>query len=199
MLCLLLLPVLSGCADADAEVNAARYQKALEAYYKKELPVARELLNEIADSNPDFPGARVMQGKILYHDQDYEAAFEKFTSAYEADGTDLNALLGIVRCRRIQGQTEEALQAVNDFVRRDSGNIEAWYLKGQAHESLGQIDDAIAAYEYGLSEGKKQALLHLRLEELYRNGGLTEKAARHRSHAVWFLGGTLPEAKSEKK
>ncbi|MEQ9366824.1 MAG: tetratricopeptide repeat protein [Leptospirales bacterium] len=184
--CICLAP--AGCSEAGGPVVQAKYQKALEAYAVRDLEQARKLLFELRDESPGYPGVRVMLGKVLYHGQEYDAALELMAEAYEVDAGNLTALMWVSRIYRIQGDARAALQAIDTVVGSDSANIEAWYLKGQVHESLGQIDDAIAAYRYGLQEGEKLALIHMRLEELYRNAGFDQKADAHRAKAITFIG-----------
>ena len=186
---LLGLLIFGACSDNEDPVLAAKYAAALSAYKAQELDRAAAHLTEILDVAPDYPGVRVMLGKVHYHKQDYKKALELFEDAADANPGDLGARTWMARSYRIQGDSEAALQAINQVVQMEGANIEAWYLKGQIHEGRSELDDAFAAYQYGLREGEKLALIHIRLEALYRDAGLPQRAEEHRAQAVSLLRG----------
>lgn len=189
IICALALLALASCGGPVQDpVVDAKYETALKEYANQELDAARELLTEVLDEAPGYPGVRVMLGKIHYHQQEYERALELFESARDENSADLTALTWIARTQRIRGETTAALAAIDEVVRYSPSNVEAWYLKGQIHESTGQLDDAIASYRYGLQQGENLALIHLRLAELYGDAGFEDRADLHRADAVQFLG-----------
>ncbi|MCP5483395.1 MAG: tetratricopeptide repeat protein [Spirochaetales bacterium] len=169
--------ITAACSEPDAEA-LARYENALQLFNRQNYNAARPILEGVLDEYPGFINARVMLGKIYYYNNDHASAERFFEEAYSEDPYNLNTLLWLSKTQRlIEGKQDEALENINEVVRRDSGNIEAWYIKGLLHQDRGENDQAMAAFSAGAAYGQKLALIHMRLAEIYARARLQEDAS----------------------
>lgn len=177
-LCLLLLLLILSCA-ADNSAVSATYERALELYSRNDLTSAQNALQDVLKDNPDHINARIMLGKILYYNQNYEEAETAFTEAVNQDDNKLDAVLWLAKTRTLLNKTDEGMRNIDHFISRDSNNIEAWYIKGLLHEQKGDTKEAMAAYSYAISKGQHLALVHMRLANIYKESSLPDMAQKH--------------------
>ena len=146
------------------------------------LKKAKELLDSILEKNPNFDNAYVMIGKIQYYDHEFTRAENSFSTAYELNDYNLEALFWRAKTRSIQNneqKTRDALVDLNKVLEMNNTHIEAWYLKGLIHEKHKEINKAIHAYKNAISIGQKLSLVHLQLGMLYHKAELPTKAEPH--------------------
>ena len=77
-----------------------------------------------------------------------------------------------------------ALAMLDAVLAVDGGNPEAWYLKGNLHERRGDLQEAMAAYRYGLESRKFLARMYLRLATIYARAELKTEARRYLEDAA---------------
>ena len=81
----------------------------------------------------------------------------------------------------INGKVEESLELVEFIERIEDSNSDVYLIKGSAHIMLGQIDEAIAAYEKSIFYNYEEQ------DELLYNIGITLGQAEYTPHAIKFL------------
>lgn len=183
-----LLGLVSACSGSGSELDA-KYEDALQSYSRHEVGESLRLLKEIYEEDPSYPNVALMFAKLQYFQQNYDQAEEILRRAVASDGS-VNASLWLAKVLQTrEAGREEALEIVNEIVEGDSGNPEAWYLKGRLHEELDQTPEALAAYRYVIAEGRKIALAHLQLAAHYGRAGLHEQARRHLNLAALLADG----------
>lgn len=167
----------ASCAKAETAELDKKYESALQAYAAGDKERSGQLLEDILKVDSNYTPALLMQAKILYYGQNMADAQEAFRTALRSDPESVDAAVGLARVLALEESgREEALQLANSAVGRSSTSVEAWYVKGLVHERRGEVDQAIAAYRTAANEGRRLALVHLQLGQLYRRAGLAPQA-----------------------
>ncbi len=188
---------LAACTP-DAEKVKKTYSSGLELYNAQQLDAATNEFRKVIAEDPDYTQARVMVGKILYVQRKFDEAEAEFASAWERDPASMDAAIWTARTIAAQDEQRipEAQAIIEEILKKDNHNIEAWFLKGRFHESRDQLSDAIGAYRYGLQAGRSIGAMHYRLARLYQNAELNDQAAVH-LRAAAVLSADNPELLKE--
>lgn len=183
-LCWLLGATLLACGPDPAEVTR-KYSEAQRLYAKGDRDAATGALNAVLELVPDHAGAHIMLGKLDYLAGDAKAAGEHFAAVQDAHPENVDSQLWMARVRSHKDQDLPGALAMLDAVLAvDGGNPEAWYLKGNLHERRGDLQEAMAAYRYGLESRKFLARMYLRLATIYARAELKTEARRYLEDAA---------------
>lgn len=189
-ICLVAAIAAAACGADSSALPPPKYQAALSAYAAGRQAEALAALEEVLAAEPEFTPALLMQGKLYYYGRNNEAAEKAFAAARESDSENLDAMIWLARLRSASPESrDEALQLIDAAVQRSSSSVEAWYVKGLVHRRRGEVEKAIAAYQAGANEGKRLALIHLQLAELYEQAELADQARAHLALAAALSGG----------
>ncbi len=146
-----------------AELNAGQLDAALETF------------EQVTIILPDFADAHYHLGLAHYQKAEYPKAIEAFTRTLELLPRDVDALvkLGLASHRAGGLDTantpakrafyEKAVEVYQTALEIRPHNVEALNNLGLAYQELGQFDDAIAAYEEGLTLNPNLPQLHANL------------------------------------
>ena len=94
----------------------------------------------------------------------------------ENDRAAINRLfLSVLRFQE-QGDFASSIEVLNDLLRRDPGNPEALYQRGNANRTLGQLEDAIGDYTAALRSDPELVEAYLRRGVSHANLGRFEEA-----------------------
>jgi tetratricopeptide (TPR) repeat protein len=126
-----------------------------------------------------------MLGKLDYVAGDMSAAERHFQAVAERSPPNLDGLLWLARVRSHEDRdVPGALAALDAVLTADSGNPEAWHLKGNLHERQGDLEQAMACYRYGMQSRKHLARIYLRLSAIYAQGDLPDESRRYLEDAA---------------
>ena len=173
----LLALFLAACGpDPDEEL----FEDALRLYRAREMQQALPLLEEVLDRDGGHARALMLSAKIYFYRQEFARSAE-FCERLLSDRPDhVGALLQLARVHLgDEERTDEVLRLADRVLEIDSGNIEAWYLKGVAHERREEIPEAFASFQGALHAGNNLALVHRRLSLLYDAAKLREQSRMH--------------------
>jgi tetratricopeptide (TPR) repeat protein len=180
-LLLLALSITVACGpDPDEEL----FVDALRLYRAQEMQQALPLLEEVLERDSSHARALMLSAKIYFYRQEFERSAE-FCERLLSDRPDhTGAMLLLARVHLgDRGQTDEVLRLADRVLEIDSSNVEAWYLKGVAHEQREEIPEAFASFQGALHAGNNLALVHRRLSLLYDAAKLREQSRLHASLA----------------
>lgn len=167
-----------------------KYEHALGQFDARNSADALKEVDEILKKDESLVNVLVLRGKILYYSENLPEAEKSFRRAFERDAANLNARIWLAKVLiRNPSKQSEALEHINVVLDQDSDNLEAWYLKGIILEGQSKTAEAIAAWRYGVQQGKKLTLVHLKLAALYAKADLPEKAEQELAAATVCAGG----------
>ncbi len=172
---------LCAIACTDGATQEENYKKAIELYQRGNTGEALAEFRKVYDADDAYTNAGLMAAKILYYNKDYagaEAQLRRMTD------DSLAAQVWLARALAAQDQNDEALKLAELALQSDAGNIDAWMVKGELHEKSGDTAGAMAAYGAALAEGRKLAMVHLRLADLYARADLKDAAREQFRRAV---------------
>lgn len=182
----------TGCELSTANIETEQaYELANGAFLRRDLSQAQKLATELLAREPGFTPARILAGKIQYYNKNYEGARNFFEEAVDRDPNNSNAKVWLSRTWGLHepARPREALELLDETLRRDGGDIEAWYLKGLLHEKTEELDQAIASYRAAANQGRRLALVHLQLALIYHKANFPEKAAAELAISAVLSGG----------
>ena len=172
-ICVLLVAIGS---QADASEQAmSLFAQGVEELNAGQLDTALETFKQVATIVPDFADAHYHLGLAYYQKAEFRKAIEAFTRTLELLPRDIDAhiKLGLASHKAGDQDTtnslarrtfyEQAVEAYRTALEIRPHNIEALNNLGLAHQELGRFDDAIAAYEEGLTLNPDQPQLHANL------------------------------------
>ena len=184
------LPVLAGvfvvwCGGEFSGEVREKYARANMKYLQKDTKAALKLFEEVVEEEPNFTNARIMAGKVHYYERRFAKAERVFQEAVDNDSCNSNALFWLSKVQSLNpARQESALENINLLLERDSGNLEAWHIKGLILEHKGKVPEAMRAYRTALLERRKLAMVHFQLAKLYQKAAMNEMALKHLDSAM---------------
>lgn len=158
----------------------AWYYLGLSRMYLGDLPKALEALQRAAELDPSRPGTFMHIGQI------YEAqgAFDQAIVAYQddlrnrrtGDLADIYCALG--RAYYYAGYFPQALEALEEALRRDKNYLEAMYYRGLTWYQQGKYQKALDQYKVAVEVIQNWDQLNARLEKLLEKEESTPLSAR---------------------
>ena len=168
-ICVLLVAIGS---QADASEQAmSLFAQGVEELNAGQLDTALETFKQVATIVPDFADAHYHLGLAYYQKAEFQKAIEAFTRTLELLPRDIDAhiKLGLASHKAGDQDTtdsvarrafyEQAVEAYRTALEIRPHNVEALNNLGLAYQELGRFDDAITAYEEGLTLNPDQPQL----------------------------------------
>ncbi len=125
----------------------------------------KQVLDELKpDANAPAPlqaELLAVQGTAHMALGEYAPASEKFNAALKLDANTQEAWLGRARVALLQQNRAEAVQRVDELVKKLPKLADAWLLKGELHRSNGEVQPAIDAYQQALTLEPDNMSAHL--------------------------------------
>lgn len=185
------LALLCACGPQDGNLGDL-YVQAQNKYDAGKLDEAGRIFREIYEKEPGYANAAVMLARIDFYQKNFPAAIEYLEASLSHDDRNMNARLWLAKARHANGESAAALKIIDEFVALDSGNIHAWFVKGQIHESLGKLDLAIAAYKRSVDESRVLALSYSRLQAIYGKADVGSRSEWYAAEAERLLNQDRP-------
>jgi putative PEP-CTERM system TPR-repeat lipoprotein len=114
----------------------------------------QKILDTLTALDTEEPGilAQILdlRGKALLGLGKYPEGCPLFDRAILVDKTYPPPFLGRARCEFNSGQVSSAVASAKRAIELDPNRLESWYLLGDLYRSLGQANDALAAYDHAL-------------------------------------------------
>jgi tetratricopeptide (TPR) repeat protein len=114
---------------------------------------AAKLARRALEARIEHPGFYVLVGQEALNEGRPEEALGLFQRGRKLDARDPNLLTGLGLAMAAASRHAEALEAFDAALKYAPGFAGALALKGEAHEHLGQLDQAVAAYEAAYQAG----------------------------------------------
>ena len=138
----------------------------------------RELV-AFVERDPDDLQARLRLALRMLGDRQFNRARDEFLAAMTIDASARTARIGLACTLDELGQTEAALPHLRTAVSDDPEDAPTWFALGLCLERLGQLDEAIDAYEMTLDAAPELRNPHERLAAIHLKRD--DPHARHRS------------------
>jgi tetratricopeptide (TPR) repeat protein len=107
------------------------------------VPVLRKAA-AIAPHDPDIP-ARL--GRVYLAKKDYPSALRWLATAYNANPSANDLLAQVIEAEYLNKNYAEALAGLDALSRREQLPAASWYLRATCYDKLGQIAEALDAYQ----------------------------------------------------
>lgn len=166
--------------EADPRDTRARRMLVRVLALMGDLGAARKEVDQLIEAlGPRSAVPWVEWGRALELAHRYAEALEAYDLAGRADPRDpLGPLTGGLRAAH-WGELDLALPRLEQAVKLDSGNPEAWHALGLVRAGLGDLRGAALAYRAGLKVGPGSLTNHLGLATLGLKAGDAEQALHH--------------------
>jgi putative PEP-CTERM system TPR-repeat lipoprotein len=138
---------------------------------------AQVLLNEVLDRRPAEPGALVNLVGLLVADGKPGPALERLEAAHAAAPKDAEITIALANHQIRMNEPRKALGLVDEVLKVQDGNLALLAAKARLHMSLGQIEDAEAAWRLvidanPLDTDARRAIADLRLDSKDTQGAI---------------------------
>lgn len=158
--------------------NKDRFEKAQEAFDRKEYDKAIALLKQIVSDDPQDFQAWSELGTVYLVQKNLPDADKSYLRATEIRPSFFRALLNLGRARLLEKNFDGAITALTQALTVQPTSAEANYFLGEAYLQVKKGSKAVGyLYEALRLEPIKMAEAHLLLAALYNGAGLKEKAA----------------------
>ena len=141
----------------------------------KRLPEARDLLNELLKTNPDWPDALFQRGSVNLMESKFKEAEVDFRRCYELNPSAVRGLLGIVEADLAQKQPDRAMAVLQEESAKAPNRLDLVEALGNTAARTGKPDLAIAYFQKvlnGLDKNAKQGSgIYMKIGEVYRGKG----------------------------
>jgi tetratricopeptide (TPR) repeat protein len=158
--------------------NKDRFERARDAFDRREYEKAASLLREIVTDDPQDFQAWAELGTVYLAQKNLSEAEEAYLHATEVRPKFFLALLNLGRVRLTQKLYDSAITALEQAVAVQPKSADGNYFLGEAYlqikkgsKAVGYLNQAILLDPQGMAE------VHLRLAALYHGAGLKDKAA----------------------
>jgi tetratricopeptide (TPR) repeat protein len=166
-----------GDAYSRTAANEALFQKAEEAFRKKDYDHAIEGLTQVVSNDPKDYIAWTELGTLHFRREKYDDADKAYQRALAEKPTFTLALLNYGKLRLAKKEFEPAIEILTRAVTAQPLSADANYFLGEAYlqvkrgsKAVGYLNEALRLDPVGKAEA------HLRLALLYKGAGLKDKA-----------------------
>lgn len=158
--------------------NKARFEKAQEAFDKKEYDKAVALFTQVVNDDPRDFQAWSELGTVYLVQSKFAEAEKAYLRATEVRPTFFRALFNLGRVRLMQKNFDGAVTALDQAVAVQPQSADANYFLGEAYLQIKKGSKAIGyLYEALKLDPIGKADAHLRLAALYNGAGMKDKAS----------------------
>jgi adenylate cyclase len=147
---------------------------------------AEELVERALAASPRSGYAHFVKGRVLWAQNNWEAAIPEFETAFAADPNSVWLLHYLAIYKLFIGSIDEVIPLEEQAIRRSprEPNIGYWYVEiGTVHLLQSRTDEAISWLEKARSAVPASPFVHLRLASAYALKGETERAAAELAEA----------------
>lgn len=170
--------------SADPQKLAQKYKEATELYQQRRTQDALKLYQEILNEDQDFPGAMLMAGKIHYFENRLPEAERHFRDLVNRDHGHPDGTYWLAKTIAVQqARRSEAIELLDQLLKRDATHSEAWILKGSLLEEKKDLTGALTCYRAAVAIEPSLANAHMRLANLLDLAKLPDQAKRSRERA----------------
>lgn len=127
---------------------------------------ARGELGRLARDHPQFTDAQIQLGFVEIHDRQFVRAERTFARLYKADAPDTRVLRGLVQIRIAQHRPDQALQLLQDEVKKSPSSIPLRVYLADVAASVGRADVSLAEYNQLASSNPTDPQLQVRIGRL---------------------------------
>jgi pre-mRNA-processing factor 6 len=167
--------VLEKAVEACPKSEVLWMMLAKEKWQSGEINEARRTLARAFNQNPNNEDIWLAAVKLEAENDQVDHARNLLADAREKAPTDRVWMKSVV-FERVLGNTEAALDLVQQALQLFPAAAKLWMLKGQIYEDLGKIHQAREAYSTGVKAVPKSVPLWLLYSRLEENAGLVVKA-----------------------
>ena len=158
--------------------NKERFEKAEEAFDKKEYDKAVALFRKIVSDDPQDFQSWTELGTVSLAQKNLDEAEKSYQRATEIRPTFFLGLLNLGRLHLEQKKFDAAIDCLSQAVTLRPSSPEANYFLGEAYLQVKQGSKAVGYLNEAIRlDPIRKADAHLRLAALYNGAGLKEKAA----------------------
>jgi tetratricopeptide (TPR) repeat protein len=144
---------------------------------------AQQSLRELLADYPKFRKARLHLADSLVRSRGYDEAATHFEKLHRESSDDLAPLLGLARCRELQGRDDEARPLIRRLEQEFRDNSEAMLECGRFALKEGRFADAEPLLRRAVELAPHDHEAHLNLGTCLQQLGYDEEAAAHTQRA----------------
>lgn len=157
--------------------NQSRYDKATEAFEKKDQAQAVSLFREVVSADPKDYISWTQLGSALFLQKQFDGAEQAYRSALELKPSFLPALMNMGKLQMAQKNMDAAVETFTRAVTHNPKSAAANFFLGEAYLQIKRGSKAVSyLYEAIRLDPVGHAEAHLRLATLYNAAGLKDKA-----------------------
>lgn len=169
------LKTLAAILKVDPNNTNARLIESAALLGMKKFADSRQSLRNMLERSPNSPDVYFQLGVVNLAENKYKEAEEAFRKAYQINTANARGLMGVVETFMAQGKTNEALQLLQEELRRSPARTELRTALGNTAVRAGKYDMAVAEFQQALQylDPKSRAAgdVYLRLGETFRRKG----------------------------
>lgn len=118
------------------------YSKGLNALLSRRSDLAASYFERVLALKPDHADTLTRLGSIYYKDGDYAEAIKLHQRARNIDGNNVEVLFALALDYEDAKRTEDALQTLEDIMKKDEGNLRALTKIRDIHQRMGNFEKA---------------------------------------------------------
>ena len=112
---------------------------------------ATEMFAVYVTRKPENPWGHYMLGLASWKSGQLERARQAFESALERDSSHVKSYINLSRVLLEEERRDEALVRIRQALGLDSASGDGWRVLGRVHGELGNVEDAVSAYQSALA------------------------------------------------
>lgn len=156
----------------DSAFKPALRDELIDDFYNR----AERYYERVLEFSEDDPIPLRNRGLLNLYMEDYSKSKEYFSQALEADGSDLEANLGMIKVMLQTGDIEKIEDRLNPLLDSNPEDPEVWFLKGEESRLKGRWGGAIQFYNQALSQDDNYTEAQLMKGKVLEENDMLEKA-----------------------
>ena len=125
-------------------------------WHEKRYDDAVPVLQKAADLAPRDPDILDRLGRVYLEKKDYPDALHWFIAAYKLSPSANDLLSQVVGAEYLNKNYAETLAGLDTLAKREELPVASWYLRATCYDKLGQLPQALAAYQQFLQLNKDE-------------------------------------------
>lgn len=141
---------------------------------KKEVEDLRQKLKDVAAEYVEMGEGFLSEGKI-------EESLKMYRRSLELESGNEAARIGAARCLMLKGENREALENLDEMIKRKGRKaFDAYLMKGEIYEKMGEYSQAALSYQGAAKKDKSSRRPIEHLKAMYEKIGMDEEAEKYK-------------------